>query len=286
MVITENERNYDMKNKIAFLGVGNMAGAMLGGILSSGVFSHENIALYNRSPQKYEKYAEYPFYIADSIASAVDFADFIVLAVKPQNYTDVLTEIKDSSVDISNKTFISLAAGIDTKTICRCLQKNISVVRTMPNTPMLIGFGVTALSPNEYVPADDFKAVKAIFDSRGKTICLEEDKMNAVISVTSSSPAYIYLMIEAMLKGAQAEGIDSPETLDIICDTLIGSAQMVKESGKTPSELIAMVKSPKGTTEQALIALEEHKFTESVIDAMHRCTVRAQELAKDFSDSI
>lgn len=275
-----------MKNKIAFLGVGNMAGAMLGGIISSGNFSHENIALYNRSPQKYEKYAEYPFYIADSVKSAVEFADFIVLAVKPQNYTEVLTEIKNSSVDISNKTFISLAAGIDTKTICKCLGKDVSIVRTMPNTPMLIGFGVTALSPNKFVSADDFEAIKAIFDSRGRTLCLTEDKMNPIISVTGSSPAYVYLMIEAMLEGARAEGIDSPETLDIICDTLIGSAQMVKNSGKTPSELITMVKSPKGTTEQALNALEEYKFTEAVADAMHRCTIRAEELSKDFSDSI
>lgn len=275
-----------MKNKIAFLGVGNMAGAMLGGIISSGSFSPKNIALYDKFTQAYDKYKEYHFCIADSIAAAVDFADYIVLAVKPQNYTEVLTEIKNSSVDISNKTFISLAAGIDTKTICKCLGKEVSIVRTMPNTPMLIGFGVTALSPNESVSADDFEAIKAIFDSRGKTICLDEDKMNAIISVTSSSPAYIYLMIDAMLKGAQAEGIDSPETLDIICDTLIGSAQMVKNSGKTPSELITMVKSPKGTTEQALNALEEYKFTEAVADAMHRCTVRAEELSKDFSDSI
>lgn len=275
-----------MKNKIAFLGVGNMAGAMLGGIISSGNFSHNNIALYDQFTEKYEKYADYPFYIADSIKSAVEFADFIVLAVKPQNYTEVLAKIKDSGIDISEKTFISLAAGIDTETICKCLDKNVSVVRTMPNTPMLIGFGVTALSPNEFVSAEDFEAVKAIFDSRGRTLCLDEDKMNAIISVTGSSPAYIYLMIEAMLEGARQEGIDSPEVLDIICDTVIGSAQMVKSTGKTPSELIAMVKSPKGTTEQALNALEEHRFTEAITDAMHRCTVRAEELAKDFSDSI
>ena len=275
-----------MRNKIAFLGVGNMAEAMLGGIISSENFPQENIALYDHFKEKYDKYKDYPFYIADSIASAVDFADFVVLAVKPQNYVEVLEEIKNSSVDISNKTFISLAAGIDTKTICKCLGKNVSVVRTMPNTPMLIGFGVTALSPNEFVPSADFEVVKAIFDSRGRTLCLPQDKMNAIISVTSSSPAYVYLMIEAMLCGAHAEGIDSPETLDIICDTLIGSAQMVKSSGKTPSELITMVKSPKGTTEQALNALEEYRFTEAVADAMHRCTVRAEELAKDFSDSI
>jgi len=275
-----------LKTRIAFIGVGNMAGAILGGIVAAGSFSPSNITLFDKNASQYEKYAEYPFTIASTAAEAVKAADYIVLAVKPQNYRDVLCEIKDAGISTDGKVFISLAAGISTDTIEKCLGCRAAIVRTMPNTPMLVGFGVTALCPNDLVSDEDFETVRSLFASRGTAFILSEDKMNSVISVTGSSPAYIYKMIEALYEGAIAEGMDESGMLDIICDTVIGSAQMVKTSGKTPSELIRMGTSPKGTTEKAMIALEEHGFSDGIKDAMHRCTLRAEELAKEFSDSI
>ncbi len=223
------------------------------------------------------------FRIASSPADAAEISDFIVLSVKPQNYFDVLGNIKESGISLAGKVFISLGAGITSDSVCRCLGADAAVVRTMPNTPMLIGYGVTALCPNKFVSNEDFSKVEAIFASRGATMRLPEEMMNPVISVTSSSPAYIYLMIDAMLSGAKAEGADDPKMLEMICRTVIGSAEMVLKSGKTPEELIRMVKSPKGTTEQALNALSEHGFSEAVADAMHRCTLRAEELSAEFT---
>ena len=275
-----------MKNKIAFVGVGNMASAILGGIVAAGSFNPENICLFDKIPSQYEKYSNYSFVKAATVTEAVDFSDFIVLAVKPQNYKDVLTEINESGIILDGKVFISLAAGISTETIEQCLGKNVAIVRTMPNTPMLVGYGVTALCPNALVSDEALETVRGLFASRGTAFLLPEDKMNPIISVTGSSPAYIYKMIEALYEGALSEGIDPDGILEVICDTVIGSAQMVKESGKTPGELIKMVTSPRGTTEKAMIALEEHGFSDGIKDAMHRCTIRAEELAKEFRDSI
>ena len=156
----------------------------------------------------------------------------------------------------------------------------------MPNTPLLIGKGVTALSRNEKVSDADFDKIFAMFSSIGKAFELPESKMNAVIAATSSAPAYIYYIIDCIAKEADLQGIDNPETLKIVCEMVKGSADMILSSDKTPDELIRMVTSPNGTTERAMQVLRDNALSETIAEAMRACTKRAEELSKELSAKV
>ena len=267
-----------LRGKFAFLGTGNMAGAIIKSI--QGNYTPDNIVLYDKDTSKYEQYKTLPYILAENAPKAVELADYIILSVKPQNFTELLTEIKDSKVSIENKTFISIAAGITTDFICDKLGQNAAVIRTMPNTPLLVGKGVTALSKNKYVNEKIFKEVCAVFANSGTSFTLPEEKMNDIIAVTSSSPAYVFLFIKSIYDTALEMGFDNSNMLEIICKMVIGSTELMLKTGKTPDELISMVKSPKGTTEQALNVFEEHDFEGIMKEAMIKCSERAEELSK------
>ena len=267
-----------LKGKFAFLGTGNMAGAIIKSM--HGNYTPDRIVLFDKDTTKYDSYREQPYILAECAADAVSAADYIILSVKPQNFTDLLTEIKESNVSLENKTFISIAAGITTDFICEKLGKDVAVIRTMPNTPLLVGKGVTALSKNNFVNEKIFKEICALFAASGTSFTLPEEKMNDIIAVTSSSPAYVFLFIKSIYDAAVEMGFENKDLLDIICKMVIGSTEMVLKTGKTPDELITMVKSPKGTTEQALNVFEENKLPEIVKEAMKKCSERAEELSK------
>lgn len=261
--------------KLAFLGAGNMAFAIVGGLKNA------DITVYDKITSQYDKF-DSSVNRADSASEAVRDADYIFLAVKPQNFPELLGELRESGVVLDGKTFVSIAAGISCESICRNLGKTVAVIRTMPNTPLLIGKGVTALSRNDAVSDEAFEEIKAAFDSLGKTLILPEDKMNAVIAATSSAPAYVYHFIDAICKEARAEGVDTPELLTAVCAMVSGSAEMLMSTGKAPEELIKMVTSPKGTTERAMNVLYEEGFVDTVARAMQACTERAEELSKNY----
>ena len=266
-----------MNKTFAFIGAGNMAYAIVGGLVnpkSAVSVSPSHIILFDANPGQYEKFGD-GFVIAEDISKALT-ADIIVLAVKPQNYPDVLAQMRGTSFD--GKIIISIAAGISTAYIESKLG-DCAVVRTMPNTPLLIGKGVTALCRNASVSDDDFSLIEQVFASSGTTIRLEERDMNKICAATGSSPAYIFLMIKAICEGAAAQGIQCAYMRSAVCNMVIGSAALALESDKSLDELIRMVTSPKGTTEQALRVLHEADFEKTVMDAMDACTKRADELA-------
>lgn len=265
--------------KIAFIGVGNMASAMIGGITSSGHTAWKDILLYNRHPEKAGRFAALGAVIADGIAEAVREADCVVLAVKPQNYPEVLPEIRAVG-DLTGKLFISIAAGITTGAVSDALGGNIPVVRALPNTPMLIGKGVSAICKNEFVSEEAFRYAKAVFDASGDTLVIDESEMNRIICVTSSSPAYVFLLIRAMYDAAISQGLPASGLVDSICNTVIGSAELLKAMKKTPDEMISMVASKGGTTERALATFEARDFSGIVKDAMQACTDRADKLGR------
>jgi pyrroline-5-carboxylate reductase len=144
---------------------------------------------------------------------------------------------------------------------------------------MTIGKGVSAICRNEAVLAEDFAFVKAVFESAGSVTLIDEDEMNRIIGVTSSSPAYVFKFIDAICKGAAAQGLDESALLGVVCDMVIGSATLLKNSDNSPSELISKVASKGGTTEQALLELENYRFCDGIISAMQKCTQRADELS-------
>ena len=269
-----------MNKKISFIGVGNMAGAIILGITRDKAVADENICVFDVDKSKYDKYSGRKFKFADSPAEAIAYGDYTVLAVKPQNYRELLTALKDNGTDLCNKVFISLAAGVSTDAICGILGTDAAIVRTMPNTPLLVGCGVTALCKNRFVSDDDFANIKSIFDSMGMTVMLDESDMNKVISVTGSSPAYVFAFIKALCDGAVAQGLCYDELKESACRAVIGSATLLMNSDKTPDELIAMVTSKGGTTEKAMLELEKYKFEEGIAEAMKRCTERAETLGE------
>jgi len=260
----------------AFIGIGNMASAIMSGMHT------DSVLMYARRPESYAPFAHRNFGQAESIPDAVTRAKRIVLTVKPQNFEEILTEIRESGVSLAEKTFVSVAAGISTGYICRMLGQTLPVVRTMPNTPLLCGKGVTALSRNEWVSDEEFAAVSSLFSSCGSIICLPEEQMNAIISVNGSSPAYVYLMIDAMIQAAAAQGFAPEAMRNVVCDVLIGAAEMVRSSDKTPAELIRAVTSPNGTTERAMKVLDERDFRGMMQEAMLACTARADELSETW----
>lgn len=267
-------------NQLAVLGVGNMAKAILAGIATASI-PLQRIILFDTNTDQYKDLPkssiEYSY--AESIRDAVSQADAVLLSVKPQQYGDVLSEIASLS-DCAQKLYISIGAGITVSSVSEALD-HARVIRVLPNVPMLIGKGVSVICRNESVATTDFEDVCLIFKAAGSIVLIDECEMNRMIGVTSSSPAYIFRFIQAMYDGAVAQGLaESPELLDAICDTVIGSAIMLKQAHEEPSELIAKVCSKGGTTEQAMLRLESGKLGETVIDAMRACTARAEELGK------
>ena len=273
--------------KLAFIGVGNMAKATLSGIFCSSDESIKwsDIILYNRHPEKIESYREYGAHIADSLKEAVECADYVFLCVKPQNFPDVLPYLSTCN-SVSDKVFVTMAAGISMQTVSDAAL-GAAVVRVMPNTPMLIGKGVIAACRNDKTTDHDFDFVCNIFKRSGSVMVIDESEMNRIISVTGSSPAYVFLMIKAMYDGAVSQGlvtdggISEKEIIDSICDTIIGSASLMKAGNKTPDEQIEMVASKGGTTERAVAELKDREFCEAIVSAMQKCTDRANELGKN-----
>ncbi len=262
---------------LAVIGVGNMAKAVISGIVSSDI-NISNIILYDKNSSQYDNLTNgrIPYTYADSIMDAVLSADYVLLSVKPQNYSDVLDEISNIS-GCEEKIYISIGAGITSDSVSKALG-NACVIRVLPNVPMLIGQGVSVICQCPSSSPKDFDFVCSVFKSAGSILLIDESEMNRIIGVTSSSPAYVFKFINAIYEGARAQGLSDASLLDSICDTVIGSALMLKGSSDTPDELISKVASKGGTTERALCKLDEYKFDEAVKEAMISCTCRADEL--------
>lgn len=262
--------------KIGFIGVGNMATAMINGILAADGKMINNLYLYDISNEKTAKFVKNGANAVSSIAELYKNCDVVVLSVKPQNFPEVLAELA-AAKDGRRVLVISIGAGITTETVSGSLG-GVPVVRALPNTPMLIGKGVSAVCRNSLVSDDEYDFASAIFESAGKVIKIDESEMNRIISVTSSSPAYVFMFIKAICDGATAQGLDGDALQLAVCNTVSGAAALLETSGKSAEELIAMVSSKGGTTERATAELRRLGFEEAIISAMQKCTDRADEL--------
>ncbi len=265
-----------MSARISFLGAGNMASAIARGILASA--PDPRICLYDTDKGKYLPFAHTSVKTADTLAEALTCGEFIVLAVKPQHLPALFEQIKETAIPLEGKVIVSIAAGISIGRISDALGE-LPIVRAMPNTPLIVGAGVTALCPNALVSEDVYREAEAIFSAAGQVIRLEEDRMNKIIAVTSSSPAYVFRFVKAIAEAAKADGFGDleDETLwKLVCDVVTGSCKLLAESGQSPDALIRMVTSPGGTTEQANRVFEERGFEQIIADAMSACTKKAE----------
>lgn len=268
-----------MDRKIGFIGSGNMATAMIGGILNSKLIPSTNVMCSDPSKEKLEILNKtYGVKVTTSNIEVVQKSDIVVLSVKPQFYPQVIKEIKN---DVSNNTIIVvIAAGQKIDLIKQLFEREIKVVRAMPNTPALVGEGMAALCPCPMILPDELDLICNIFNSFGKCEVITEKLMDAVTAVSGSSPAFVFMIIEAMADGAVLEGMPRDKAYKFAAQTVLGSAKMVLETGKHPGELKDMVTSPAGTTIEGVNVLEKNGLRGTIIEAIHETAEKSKKLSK------
>lgn len=267
-----------MALQIGFIGVGNMAGAFLKSIIESKAWPTKQIYLYDHHAEKMEPFAKKGAKVCKSSAQLTQLCDVVILAVKPQNFQNLLFEIHDYANEC--KTFVSIAAGISISYIKNKLCGDCPVVRAMPNMPLLIGLGATAVCKSENVNEEIFKTICMLFSCCGKTVEISENQMDAIVSVSGSSPAYIYLLAKAVIDFAVSQGINSETAKELFCQTLKGSAEMILRSDVTLDSMINSVCSKGGTTIAAMEVFEKSGTEKIFKDAMTACMRRSAELGK------
>lgn len=268
-----------MNQTITFIGGGNMASAIIGGILGSGLAAKEQITATAKTEKTLSSLQErFGICTSSDNAAAAAKADILFLAVKPYLFSEVIAEIKNSIK--KNTIVVSIAAGQTISAIESMFGKEIKLIRAMPNTPALVGEAMSALSANPNITEEELSLVVSIFNSFGKCEVILENMMDAAIGVSGSSPAYVYMFIEAMADAAVADGMPRAQAYKFAAQSVLGSAKMVLETGKHPGELKDAVCSPGGTTIEAVAVLEQQGLRSSVITAQRACVQKSKDMSK------
>lgn len=259
-----------MSLKLGFIGCGNMGKAMLSGVLESGKCVKADVLVSAKTEATREKIkSQFDIKVTADNKEVTEFADVLFLAVKPQYYAEVIDQIKDVVRD--DTIVISIAPGKSLEWFDQAFGKQLKVIRTMPNTPAMVKEGMMGMCPNELVTDEETALVKDICDGFSETEIITENLMDVVTAVSGSSPAYVFMFIEAMADAAVAGGMPRQQAYKFAAQAVLGSAKMVLETGKHPGELKDMVCSPAGTTIQAVRVLEEKGMRSAVIEAMMKC---------------
>ncbi|TMO70128.1 pyrroline-5-carboxylate reductase [Pseudoalteromonas aurantia] len=273
-----------MSNKtIAFIGTGNMSYAIIGGMIKSG-FTSQSIIATNRNEEKLAKVAaDFNVRTTTDNITALKEADVIVLSVKPQMMAQLCDSLQTANVDLSNKLFVSVAAGITVARLQDMLGQPVKMVRCMPNTPSLLGLGVSGLFA-QGISTEERDFVEQVFSSTGIATWVEtEAKINDIIAVTGSSPAYFFLFMEAIEEKARALGFDAEQARALVQQTALGAAEMAASQPEISiSQLRANVTSKGGTTHAAVEHLKSHNLHTTVADAMDACISRAQQMEQEL----
>ena len=268
-----------MNKTIGFIGCGNMCKAIIGGIVKANIVSPSSIIASGLKEKNLSETAEkYGIKTTTDNKEVAKNSDVLVLSVKPNIYPTVIKEIKDQVKD--NVIIVTIAAGKSIESTEETFGRKLKVVRVMPNTPALVGEGMSALCTNEAVTKEEIEFIINIFDSFGKSEIVSEKLMDVVTSVSGSSPAYVYMFIEAMADAAVLDGMPRTQAYKFAAQAVLGSAKMVLETGIHPGELKDMVCSPGGTTIEAVATLEEKGLRDAVISAMRICTKKSKEMSK------
>lgn len=263
--------------KIGFIGGGNMAEAIIKGLLEGNV-SAEAIMVAEPLPLRRDFLsAEYAAEVSDDNLEVASKADIIVLAIKPQMAGSVLSGLEPAIS--ASKLVISIMAGISTGFIEESLTNGVKVVRAMPNTPALIQAAATAICPGRKAGTSDLDVARAIFERVGTVVTVPEKLMDAVTGLSGSGPAYVYAFIEALADAGVREGLARDIAAELAAQTVIGAARMVAETGEHPALLREKVTSPGGTTIAGVHALESGCFRGTIMDAVHVAAIRSRELS-------
>lgn len=268
----------EQKVKVGFIGAGNMGTAIMKGIAGSEMAQQTELYAYDQMQEKVAALAQYGVGACASEKEVAETCKYVFLAVKPQQFDTMLPNIAEAVTE--ETVIVSIAAGITPAYIRSQTKADAKVVQVMPNTPLLLGKGATALSRIEPVSDTEFAFVERLFGLCGVTAVLPLDKMAEVIAINGSSPAFIYLFAKGFLDYAAEVGIAEEMAKPLFAQALIGSAAMLTDSGYDVDTLIRQVSSPGGTTLAGLDAFYEGGLQDTIKDACQRCTKRAYELSK------
>lgn len=270
-----------MKLNLGFIGIGNMGSALLKGIVKSKLFLPEQIYVFDPDRSKTDSIkTETGVNVLESNEDVVRKCDIIIVAVKPAAVKNVLEPCK--RFFDSTKILVTIAVGLPISLYKAIIGMEAKIIRTMPNTPALVEKGMTLISCDSNVSTEDVEIISKLFECVGKVELLDEKLMNEVTALTGSSPAYVFMFIEAMADAAVLSGIPRALAYKLASQAVMGSASMVLETGRHPAELKDQVCSPGGTTIEAVSVLEKSGFRNAVIEAMNECVKKAREIGKTY----
>lgn len=274
----------DSLPSLAFLGAGSMGGAILRGVVASGVGIDGGITATNRTAEKAAAFADLDGVTSIALADrpegnaeAAAGARIILVGVKPAMVPDLLREIAPHLAP--DAIVVSVAAGVTLQTFADVLGPDARVIRSMPNTPSTVRKGVTGLAAGAAVAAEDLAVVRRLFETVGAVVEVPESQIDALSTISGSGPAYVYLLIEEFTKAAVGMGFDEPDARLMVEQTFIGATALLDASGEDPAELRRRVTSPKGTTERAVAVLQDARLDRTFADAAAAALARAKELA-------
>ncbi len=263
---------------LGIIGCGNMGQAMLSGILKNNLYAPSDVIVSHLEEAALEDiHARLGVKTTTDNREVAEAADVLIISIKPYQFSDVIPEIADVVGD--DTLVISIAAGMTINAIMEHFGKAIHLVRTMPNTPALVGAGATGMCFTDLVSEDEKRKAIEIFESFGIVSVVPESMIDTIIGVSGSSPAYVFMFIEAMADAAVADGMPRADAYRMAAQSVYGSAKMLLETGKHPGELKDMVCSPAGTTIEAVRVLEENGFRSAVIEGQMACVRKAKEMA-------
>lgn len=266
-----------MSDKTVFIGGGNMAEALLSGMLSAGVVQAGNVVVTDIRTERLEELRDkYGVGISTDNVSAVAGAGEIWLCVKPQQMAEVLSPLQGLAADAR---WVSIAAGVTTATLEGLLGGGVKVVRVMPNTPALVKCGVAGIAAGSLAGDADLQAVKTALESVGKAVLLAESDLHAVTALSGSGPAYVFFLIESMLAAGESLGLDAGQTRELVLQTVIGAGRLMEETGLDAAELRQRVTSKGGTTFAAIETFEKMGVGTGITAGTLAAAARSRELA-------
>ncbi|MEN9606519.1 MAG: hypothetical protein RL605_347 [Actinomycetota bacterium] len=269
--------------RIAILGSGSMGSAILAGLLAAG-FDPARVSVSTKSDASARKlidqYAVHAYALESSSEAnreAVAGADVVLVAVKPAYVASTLAEVAEQLR--SDALVISVAAGITNATMEAAVPQGVRVVRSMPNTPAIVGRAVTGLAKGARATDADLATASSLFETVGKVVVVAENQIDALSTISGSGPAYVFYFIEQLAKAAEHHGFTAEQAATLVNETFLGAAELVAATGKAPTELRRQVTSPNGTTERAIAVFDQANLAQVFVDATEAALARARELA-------
>ncbi|UFT99444.1 pyrroline-5-carboxylate reductase [Radiobacillus kanasensis] len=274
-----------MSQRIAFVGAGSMAEAIFSGMIAQQFVESNQIAVTNRENKErlLELKQKYAINSSSDKKETIEGANIVVLSMKPKDAKEALDEVKGYIKE--DQLVISVLAGVSTSFIEESINKKVAVVRAMPNTSATIGFSATAIAAGTYAKEAEVEKANQLFQTIGTTTIVNEEDLHAITGLSGSGPAYIYYLVEAMEQAALDEGIASDTAKELIIQTLMGAAEMLKQTQEQPGVLRKKITSPGGTTQAGLETLDQYHYQEALQACVKRATERSKELGRLFEQT-